>query len=160
MNLCRNWTSGNRSILSSYWSKIQRDRTSRWRCAQIVIVPGHNIDSNGAIWLLGLAVVLLAISRIAEIGNRKNTPGTPLSPTHWASGWFRRSMGLKRKCQRIRFKAVLETNRDKSELWLIEWLFTEKLVKKSNQIPHKCLSRPKIGTGNNRRTGRFHCLFP
>ena len=32
------------------------------------LLPGHNIDSNGAIWLLGLAVVLLAISRIAEMG--------------------------------------------------------------------------------------------
>ena len=34
------------------------------------LLPGHNIDSNGAIWLLGLAVVLLAISRIAEMGNK------------------------------------------------------------------------------------------
>ena len=34
------------------------------------LLPGHNIDSNGAIWLLGLAVVLLAITRIAEIGNK------------------------------------------------------------------------------------------
>ena len=32
--------------------------------------PGHNIDSDRAIWLLGLAVVLLAISRIAEMGNK------------------------------------------------------------------------------------------
>ena len=34
------------------------------------LLPGHNIDSNGAIWLLGLAVVLLAISRIAEMRNK------------------------------------------------------------------------------------------
>ena len=34
------------------------------------LLPGHIIDSNGAIWLLGLAVVLLAISRIAEMGNK------------------------------------------------------------------------------------------
>ena len=34
------------------------------------LFPGHNIDSDGAIWLLGLAVVLLAISRIAEMGNK------------------------------------------------------------------------------------------
>ena len=34
------------------------------------LLPRHNIDSNGAIWLLGLAVVLLAISRIAEMGNK------------------------------------------------------------------------------------------
>ena len=34
------------------------------------LLPGHNIDSNRAIWLLGLAVVLLAISRIAEMGNK------------------------------------------------------------------------------------------
>ena len=33
----------------------------------------HNIDSNGAIWLLGLAVVLLAISRIAEMGNKADS---------------------------------------------------------------------------------------
>ena len=33
------------------------------------LLPGHNIDSDGAIWLLGLAVVLLAISRIAEMKN-------------------------------------------------------------------------------------------
>ena len=33
------------------------------------LLPGHNIDSKGAIWLLGLAVVLLAISKIAEMGN-------------------------------------------------------------------------------------------
>ena len=32
------------------------------------LLPGHNIDSDGAIWLLGLSVVLLAISRIAEMG--------------------------------------------------------------------------------------------
>ena len=32
------------------------------------LLPGHNIDSVRAIWLLGLAVVLLAISRIAEMG--------------------------------------------------------------------------------------------
>ena len=32
------------------------------------LLPGHNIDSDRAIWLLGLAVVLLAISRIAEMG--------------------------------------------------------------------------------------------
>ena len=31
------------------------------------LLPGHNIDSDRAIWLLGLAVVLLAISRIAEM---------------------------------------------------------------------------------------------
>ena len=35
------------------------------------LLPGHNIDSNGAIWLLGLSVVLLAISRIAEIGDKE-----------------------------------------------------------------------------------------
>ena len=34
------------------------------------LLPGYNIDSNGAICLLGLAVVLLAISRIAEMGNK------------------------------------------------------------------------------------------
>ena len=34
------------------------------------LLPGHNIDSDRAIWLLGLAVVLLAISRIAEMGNK------------------------------------------------------------------------------------------
>ena len=34
------------------------------------LLPGHNIDSVRAIWLLGLAVVLLAISRIAEMGNK------------------------------------------------------------------------------------------
>ena len=33
------------------------------------LLPGHNIDSVRAIWLLGLAVVLLAISRIAEMKN-------------------------------------------------------------------------------------------
>ena len=33
-------------------------------------LPGHSIDSDEAIWLLGLAVVLLAISRIAEMGNK------------------------------------------------------------------------------------------
>ena len=33
-------------------------------------LPGHSIDSDEAIWQLGLAVVLLAISRIAEIGNK------------------------------------------------------------------------------------------
>lgn len=33
-------------------------------------LPGHSIDSDKAIWLLGLAVVLLAISRIAEMGNK------------------------------------------------------------------------------------------
>ena len=32
-------------------------------------LPGHSIDSDKAIWLLGLAVVLLAISKIAEMGN-------------------------------------------------------------------------------------------
>ena len=32
------------------------------------LLPGHNIDSDGAIWLLGLSVVLLAIYRIAEMG--------------------------------------------------------------------------------------------
>lgn len=37
------------------------------------LLPGHNIDSNGAIWLLGLAVVLLAISRIAEMGNKADS---------------------------------------------------------------------------------------
>ena len=31
------------------------------------LLPGHNIDSGRAIWLLGLAVVILAITRIAEI---------------------------------------------------------------------------------------------
>ena len=35
------------------------------------LLPGHNIDSDGAIWLLGLSVVLLAISRIAEIGDKE-----------------------------------------------------------------------------------------
>ena len=34
------------------------------------LLSGHNIDSDRAIWLLGLAVVLLAISRIAEMGNK------------------------------------------------------------------------------------------
>ena len=34
------------------------------------LLPGHNIDSDRAIWLLGLAVVILAITRIAEIGNK------------------------------------------------------------------------------------------
>lgn len=34
------------------------------------LLPGHNIDSVRAIWLLRLAVVLLAISRIAEMGNK------------------------------------------------------------------------------------------
>ena len=33
-------------------------------------LPGHSIDSDRAIWLLGLAVVILAISRIAEMGNK------------------------------------------------------------------------------------------
>ena len=33
------------------------------------LLPGQNIDSDRAIWLLGLAVVLLAISRIAEMKN-------------------------------------------------------------------------------------------
>lgn len=33
------------------------------------LVPGSNIDSDRAIWLLGLAAVLLAISRIAEEHN-------------------------------------------------------------------------------------------
>lgn len=37
------------------------------------LLPGHNIDSNGAIWLLGLAVVLLAISRSAEMGNKADS---------------------------------------------------------------------------------------
>ena len=32
------------------------------------LLPGHNIDSDGAIWLVGLAVVLLSIARIAEMG--------------------------------------------------------------------------------------------
>ena len=32
-------------------------------------LPGHSIDSDEAIWLLGLAVVLLAISKIAEMWN-------------------------------------------------------------------------------------------
>ena len=32
-------------------------------------LPGHSIDSDEAIWLWGLAVVLLAISKIAEMGN-------------------------------------------------------------------------------------------
>ena len=35
------------------------------------LLPGHNIDSNGAIWLLGLAVVLLAITRIAGMGDKE-----------------------------------------------------------------------------------------
>ena len=35
------------------------------------LLPGHNIDSNWAIWLLGLAVVFLAISRIAEMGDKE-----------------------------------------------------------------------------------------
>lgn len=48
------------------------------------LLPGHNIDSFRAIWLLGLAVVLLAITRIAEMGNK-------------AGSWFRRSMGQKRQ---------------------------------------------------------------
>lgn len=34
------------------------------------LLPGHNINSDEAIWLLGLAAVLLAISRIAEMGNK------------------------------------------------------------------------------------------
>ena len=33
-------------------------------------LPGHSIDSDMAIWLLGLAVVILAIPRIAEMGNK------------------------------------------------------------------------------------------
>ena len=36
-------------------------------------LPGHSIDSDEAIWLLGLAVVLLAISRIAEMGNKADS---------------------------------------------------------------------------------------
>ena len=35
------------------------------------LLPGHNIDSIRAIWLSGLAVVLLAITRIAEMGNKE-----------------------------------------------------------------------------------------
>ena len=35
------------------------------------LLPGHNIDSKGAIWLLGLAVVLLAITRIAGMGDKE-----------------------------------------------------------------------------------------
>ena len=31
------------------------------------LLPGHDIDSDKAVWLLGLAVVLLAITRIAEM---------------------------------------------------------------------------------------------
>jgi hypothetical protein len=37
----------------------------------LLLLPGHNTDSNRAIWLLGLAVVLLAISRIAEMGDKE-----------------------------------------------------------------------------------------
>ena len=33
-------------------------------------LPGHSIDSDMAIWLLGLAVVILASPRIAEMGNK------------------------------------------------------------------------------------------
>ena len=33
-------------------------------------LPGHSIDSDEAIWLVGLAVVLLAITMIAEMGNK------------------------------------------------------------------------------------------
>ena len=33
-------------------------------------LPGHSIDSDEAIWLVGLAVVILAITRIAEMGNK------------------------------------------------------------------------------------------
>ena len=33
------------------------------------LLPGHDIDSDKAVWLLGLAVVLLAITRIAETEN-------------------------------------------------------------------------------------------
>ena len=36
-------------------------------------LPGHSIDSDEAIWLLGLAVVLLALSRIAEMGNKADS---------------------------------------------------------------------------------------
>ena len=36
-------------------------------------LPGHSIDSDEAIWLLGLAVVILAISRIAEMGNKADS---------------------------------------------------------------------------------------
>ena len=43
------------------------------------LLPEHNIDSNGTIWLLGLAVVLLAISRIAEMGNKARQL---ISPKH------------------------------------------------------------------------------
>lgn len=35
------------------------------------LLPGDNIDSEKAIWLLGLAVVLLSITRIAEITNKE-----------------------------------------------------------------------------------------
>ena len=35
------------------------------------LLPGHNIDSDRAIWMSGLAVVLLAITRIAEMGNKE-----------------------------------------------------------------------------------------
>ena len=33
------------------------------------LMPGHDIDGDKAVWLLGLAVVLLAITRIAETEN-------------------------------------------------------------------------------------------
>ena len=56
-------------------------------------LPGHSIDSDEAIWLLGLAVVLLAISRIAEMGNK-------------ADSGFRRSMGHKRQRRRIRITSL------------------------------------------------------
>ena len=36
-------------------------------------LPGHSIDSDEAIWLVGLAVVLLAISRIAEMGDKADS---------------------------------------------------------------------------------------
>ena len=35
------------------------------------LLPGHNLDSVRAIWMSGLAVVLLAITRIAEMGNKE-----------------------------------------------------------------------------------------
>lgn len=37
------------------------------------LLPGHNINSDRALWLSGLAVVLLAISRIAEMGNKADS---------------------------------------------------------------------------------------
>lgn len=35
------------------------------------LLPGHDIDSDKAVWLLGLAVTLLAITRIAETENHE-----------------------------------------------------------------------------------------